>query len=255
MASTSGDGPVAGRAVGDASADQLHEASPASRPAERARLQRQARALGNPTRFAVFQHVARGRRPVRVATLVERFGLNHNVVRQHLAKLCEADLLVEEFADRSGPGRPALQYRLAPEVAATWGISTPYQHLASLLLEMAAEGLSPRDVGRRAGRQGAAAASLDGATPLENLVAELHRRGLELRSVHRSTGVELVLESCPLSLPDTTHREIVCDIHRGLAEGFLDELGADLEVTGLEMGTPGRRPCTISLGSSSAGGG
>lgn len=248
--STTGDAAPGRQDLGVAGTDQVEERSPASTNAERARLQRQARALGNPTRFAIFEHVARVRSPVRVAALVERFGLNHNAVRQHLAKLCEAHLLVEEFAARSGPGRPALQYRLAPEAAGTWGTPSPYEELASLLLQMAAEGLSAREVGRRAGRQAAAAADVDRVTPLDRLVREMDRRGLGPRSVPGSSGVDVVLDSCPLPYAAATHREIVCDIHRGLAEGFLEELGTDLEVSGLRMGTPGVAACTLHLGPS-----
>ena len=235
--------------TGDAARDgQRPDAAPPeeSTSDERARLQRQARALGNPTRFAVFEHVARVHRPVQVAALVEQFGLNHNVIRQHLAKLCEADLFVEEFAPRNGPGRPALQYRLAPEVAGTWGISSPYEELASLLLEMTAEGLSPREVGVRAGRRAAAAAT-ERASPLDRLVAELRRRGLQPRLVNNSTGAELVLASWPFAQVASAQREIVCEMHRGLAEGFLQELGSDLMVTGPQSEKPGATGCTIVL--------
>lgn len=214
---------------------------------ERARLQRQARALGNPTRFAIFEHVARRHSPVQVTALVEAFGLNHNVIRQHLAKLCEAGLFVEEFAPRSGPGRPALQYRLAPEVAGTWGTANPYERLASLLLEMTADGLSAREVGRRAGRR--AATGLDGqrTTALDRLVAELRRTGVEPRPVNRSAGVDLVLDSPPLVRGVAGHQEIVCEIHRGLAEGLLEELGSELRVTRLQVDESGDNTCTLRL--------
>ena len=206
----------------------------ASTSEERARLQRQARALGNPTRFAVFEHVARLHQPVQVATLVERFRLNHNVIRQHLAKLCEAGLFVEEFAPRSGPGRPALQYRLAPDVAATWGVSSPYEHLALVLLEMTAEGVSAREAGRRAGRR--AATAVDGrGNPLEHLVAEMRRAGVEPRTQHRQAGIELVLYPSPVVRGLSRHRDIVCEIHRGLAEAFLEEMGSELKVTRVDQ--------------------
>jgi predicted ArsR family transcriptional regulator len=215
---------------------------------DRARLQRQARALANPTRFAIFEQVAEAPLPVRVAELVEQFGLNHNVIRQHLAKLCEAHLLTEEFATRSGPGRPALQYRVTPEAEGRWGVSSPCQQLAALLLEMAAENLSPRDAGRRAGREAAAGTDLERATPLEHLMAELQRQGLEPQSVYNSGGVEVVLNSCPLPEAAEKHRTFLCEIHRGLAEGFLEAVGSDLEVRGMQIGQPPAAPCTIRLG-------
>ena len=80
-------------------------------------LQRQARALGDPSRYRIFRYVAEALEPVGVAAITAHVGLNHNGTRQHLAKLCDAGLLIEEFAAPGGPGRPALQYRLAPEAS------------------------------------------------------------------------------------------------------------------------------------------
>jgi predicted ArsR family transcriptional regulator len=77
-------------------------------------LQRQARALGDPTRYRIFRYVAEVGRPVSVAEITAHVELHHNGVRQHLAKLCDASLLVEEFSAPAGRGRPALQYRLDP---------------------------------------------------------------------------------------------------------------------------------------------
>jgi predicted ArsR family transcriptional regulator len=230
-----------------------HGAAPDARPQgdlgpeELARFQRQARALGNPTRFSIFQHVAAAEAPVRVSTLVEQFGLNHNAVRVHLMKLCEAGLLVEEFAPRTGPGRPALQYRLAPDAAGAWGTPSPYEPLLGLLLEMAAEGLSPREVGVRRGREAAARIEPDHASPVDHLLDEMRRQGFEPRREDSSTGVDVVFERCAVPVPATSYPEIVCEIHRGLTEGFLQELGADLEVTGLQIGSPRAGGCRVKL--------
>ena len=225
----------------------MAEQPPTATSNDRSRLQRQARALGNPTRFAMFEYVAALHHPVQVAALVDRFGLNHNVIRQHLAKLCEADLFVEEFAPRNGPGRPALQYRLAPEVAVTWGMSSPYEHVALLLLEMTAEGLSPREVGRRAGRRAAATAGRSADTAVGQLVADLRRKGFDARSRDGANGGELVLGRCPVSGGVPGHREILCEIHLGYAEGFLHTAGSDLTVAGIEPDKADETSCTIQL--------
>ena len=251
--SRTGDASASGDSVTLASAEQPAEEPAVATPDHRVRLQRQARALGNPTRFALFEHVARVQSPVQVATLVDRFGLNHNVIRQHLAKLCEADLFVEEFAPRNGPGRPALQYRLAPDAAATWRVSSPYEHLALLLLEMAAETLSPREVGRRAGRRAAATGEMQRATPVDWLVDEMQSKGLEPQAVETATGVELVLRSCPFPGAGEAHRHIVCEIHRGWVEGFLEELGSDVRVGGMETESSDGARCIIRLERSADG--
>ena len=69
-------------------------------------LQREARALGDPTRHRLFRYIAETPGPVGVAELTAYVRLNHNAVRQHLAVLKEAVLVVEEVEDRSRPGRP-----------------------------------------------------------------------------------------------------------------------------------------------------
>lgn len=74
-------------------------------------IQRQARALGDPTRFEIFRYVAEASGPVRVATLTEHFSFNQSAIRQHLAKLVDARLLIEELATASGTGRPPLRGR------------------------------------------------------------------------------------------------------------------------------------------------
>ena len=66
-------------------------------------LQQQARALGDPTRHAIFRYIADGDGPADVAEITAHFGLNHNAIRQHLAKLISAGLVVETTAAPRGP--------------------------------------------------------------------------------------------------------------------------------------------------------
>jgi predicted ArsR family transcriptional regulator len=209
-------------------------------------LQREARALGDPTRHAVFRYVDAARRPVTVAELTEHFGLNHNAIRQHLAKLCEAGVLTEELAAPAGPGRRRLRYRAAPAVAGPWGGDSPYEQLSLLLLELLQTGGSPRQVGFEAGRRFArrhgARAVADELDEFEALVA---RQGFEPRRVERSDAVELVLEQCPFAAAAEADPAIVCELHRGLAEGMADTIGGDVAVTGLVARNPQRAGCRL----------
>lgn len=209
------------------------------------RIQQQARALGDPTRYAIFQFVGGAAAPVRVAALTSHFGLNHNAVRQHLAKLGDAGLVVEEQAARSGPGRPALQYRLAPGVPGTWGAQGPYEDLAVLLLEIVAEGRPARDVGRAAGVRAAAMASASGETTMDRLCGEMERRGFEPRLVDG----EVVLGLCPFVAVAAAQPDVICEIHRGLAEGFVEAAGQHVQLT---VRDPREGGCRIQLTSSTA---
>lgn len=210
------------------------------------RLQREARALGDPTRFAIFTHVAEAPAGVRVAALTDHLGLHPNAVRQHLAKLCEAGLLVEETAPRAGPGRPAFQYRVAPEAAGAWGTPGPYQQVAVLLARLVGSDRTPRELGAEAGRE-AVAAGPRGRDAVEGLHDEMARRGFAPRRVDTRAGPELVLERCPFEAAARANPDAVCDLHRGLAEGITAGLGGEVEVRGLIARHPGRAGCRLQL--------
>ena len=61
--------------------------------------------MGDPTRHAIFRYVADARDQVGVAEVTEHFGLNHNPIRQHLAKLVKAGLVAETTTATGQPGR------------------------------------------------------------------------------------------------------------------------------------------------------
>ena len=209
-------------------------------------VQRQAKALGDPTRHAIFRAVADAPGPVDVAVLTARFELNHNAIRQHLAKLCAAGLVIEEVGPATGRGRPRLQYRPALAVNSDWGIPSPYEHLSVMLVEALRSGRSPREVGAEAGRQ--LAATFPGtADPVDSLEIIAARRGFEPRRVERRDCVDLVLDHCPFQVTATTAPDIVCQLHLGLAEGIAEATGGTVEVTELVARDPRRAGCRLKL--------
>ncbi|MGH9171844.1 MAG: helix-turn-helix domain-containing protein [Acidimicrobiales bacterium] len=70
-------------------------------------LQQQARALGDPTRHRLSRYIAEAPDPVGVADLTAFVRLNHNAVRQHLAVLKDAGLVLEAVEDRRRRGGDA----------------------------------------------------------------------------------------------------------------------------------------------------
>jgi predicted ArsR family transcriptional regulator len=212
-------------------------------------VEAQARALGDSTRHAIFRFVDDAARPVGVAEMTDHFGLNHNAIRQHLAKLRDAGLVVEEVATPSGPGRPALLYRTNPGAAGRWESHSPYEQLSALLIDVLKTGEDPRSVGRAAGRRLAKAAS--GEPDRVRLLETLTRRlGFEPRTVARRGGVEVVLDRCPFVASAQTAPEIVCELHRGLAEGVVESgrRGAHAaRVTDLVIHPPKRAGCRIVI--------
>jgi predicted ArsR family transcriptional regulator len=216
------------------------------RPDRHLRLQRQAKALGDPTRHAIFRAVADAAGPIDVATLTARFGLNHNAIRQHLAKLCVAGLVLEEVGASSGPGRPRLQYLPALAANGDWGLPSPYEELSVMLVETIRSGRSPREVGAEAGRRMADTLP-DTADPVDRLEINAGRQGFEPRRVERRSSVDLVLERCPFQATATAAPEIICQFHRGLAEGIAEATAGTLEVVDLVARDPRRAGCRLKL--------
>lgn len=205
-------------------------------------IQKQARALGDPTRHGIFQYVLRAGRPVGVAELTDHFGLNHNAIRQHLAKLLSADLVVETKAPRTGPGRPRLEYALSPRADSRWGTIGPYERLSVLLTEVIRSGETPVEVGRRAGHGMRVPPSGD---PVADVAEALDRQGFEPEVRSRRSGVDVVLANCPFELAALEDRATVCSLHLGIAEGLVD--GTDLEVDELVVKDPRRAGCRVRL--------
>ena len=195
-----------------------------------ATLQEQARALGDPTRHGIFVHIADADQPVGIAELNERFPLNHNAIRQHLAKLVAAGLVVESRAQRAGPGRPRLLYEVHPSARGQWGTTGPYERLSRLLVEIIRSGRDAKDVGRRA------ADVFRVPTPSGDTVVDISaamaRQGFDPEITERPGGADIVLHACPFAAVAVADRDTVCALHLGIAEGLV---GDDSRVTVSEL--------------------
>lgn len=207
-------------------------------------LQSQARALGDPTRFAIFRHIAASHEPTDVATLATKFGLNHNAVRQHLAKLVHAGLVEEDTHRGGGRGRPRLVYRLNPTAAGRWGTEGPYKQLSVLLTMALASGRTPLEVGREWGRRSSRGAVPDAVDAIADAMA---RQGFDPAIRRRGDRVELVLQTCPFEAAALADRETVCGLHLGMAQGLAEGSGGAVTVEGLTPHDPRRANCRLRL--------
>lgn len=207
-------------------------------------LQIQARALGDPTRHEIFRYLVDAGVEADVAELTDHVALNHNAVRQHLAKLVEAGLVEETRARPSGRGRPRLLYRVAPNVESRWGVAGPYERLAVLLAEVVRTGDAPEEVGARAGRRlimGADGASSD---PVDRFEDAMARQGFDPTVKTRGDDVDVVLRTCPLASAVLADPDTVCQIHLGLVRGAAEAIGG-IEVDQLEPKDPRRAHCRL----------
>lgn len=216
-------------------------------------LQQQARALGDPTRHAIFRYVADAERPVDVAELTEHFGLNHNAIRQHLAKLVTAGLVLEATQATGGPGRPRLTYRVDAATDSRWGVTGPYERLSILLAEIISTGDTPVEVGRRQGRREAAQRELGGAdlhgddeAVIEAVREAIAREGFDPEVRRRGGQVDIILHTCPFETTAVADPQTVCALHLGLAQGLAD--GAHgVVVDELVAKDPRRANCRLRL--------
>lgn len=208
-------------------------------------VQRQAKALGDPTRFAIFSWISEQVEPVTIIALKDQFGLNHTTIRQHVLQLCDAGLVLESQAPPTGPGRPKRLYEVAPGARGVWTQDGPYERVALLLLEVLRTGKSPREVGVAHGarRQGARTSSGD---PIDAMAAEVQREGFAPVVDRQGQNAELTLTVCPFANVASGDPDIVCALHRGLAEGLAASVGG-VEVSELVARLPSRAGCKLRL--------
>jgi predicted ArsR family transcriptional regulator len=208
-------------------------------------VQLEARALGDPTRYRLFSYIVDADRPVGVAELTEHVGLNHNAVRQHLAVLKMADLIIEELERRDVAGRPRLLYRLHPEAAGKWATPGPYVWLAGLLSRALKDDLSPLEIGRQAGLERGRRHS-EQSDSIEALERELTENGFRPTRSERGRRVAFVLGRCPFAEVAADDPDTVCQLHLGLAEGLAESLGG-VTVDRLTAKEPHRAGCRLVL--------
>lgn len=205
-------------------------------------LQQQARALGDPTRHAIFRRIADAATPAGIAEINEEFAFNHNAIRQHVAKLLAAGLIVESRAPTAGPGRPRLVYALDPAVEGRWGTTGPYERLSLLLVEMIGTGRSAEDVGRKAASR--LRGSLPSADVVGDISAAMARQGFEpeVRAI-RGGAEEMILHRCPFATAALADRQTVCSLHLGIAEGLAE--GTLVRIDELVAYDPSKADCRL----------
>jgi predicted ArsR family transcriptional regulator len=208
------------------------------------RLQQQARALGDPTRHRIFRYIADSDQPADVTEMTAHFGLNHNAIRQHLAKLVDAGLIVESTAAARGRGRPKLQYTVEPAADGRWGVTSPYERLSVLLTQMVHHDETPVEAGARAGRRH----PVEGSTAeqaVAGITAAMAREGFDPELRHRRGRIEIVLRNCPFESAALADPDTICSVHLGIARGLAE--GTTLRVEELIRRDPRRANCLLGL--------
>jgi predicted ArsR family transcriptional regulator len=223
-----------------------HRAEDTDDPAPRLEL---LKALGDNTRYAIYLELARAPSPLATAQIAETLGLHANTVRPHLDRMREVGLLAVVTDTQGAVGRPQHRYSLAAD-APSLGFEPPaFPVLARMLLRMAGAAQVAAAEAVEAGReQGATAARRRPVgTCAEALTQELAALGFDPESVLDDDGATIAFTRCPFRELAEANPDLVCSLHRGLVEGFLDERG-DGEVRAFRD-LADRTPCQVEIAS------
>ena len=195
-------------------------------------------ALAEPTRRALYDHVAASTEAVGRDDAAAATGISRELAAFHLDRLVEAGLLQTEFRRRSGrtgpgAGRPAKLYRRAARDIA---VSLPvrrYERAADLMataLQRLPEGSGIEAAAGTARERG------------ESIGSEARRRAgrrlgrsrarAALLEVLRGAGYEpdvdadgtVCLRNCPYDALVADHRDVTCGMNLAWAEGVIDGL-------------------------------
>ena len=189
------------------------------------------KALADETRYAVYRELASSPGPLSAPELADRLGVHANTVRMHLERLRDAGLVDAEAVHRGTVGRPQHLYFLAPG-APSLGFDPPAHALLAGLLAALAErvGADPNDAADTGHAWGVEAARRTRSRScVRALSGELERLGFEPAVTPgdgRSEGATRIdFLHCPFRELAEAYPELVCNLHRGLCEGMVDELG------------------------------
>ena len=206
------------------------------------------KALGDNTRYAIYLELARAATPLATAEVAESLGLHANTVRPHLERMREVGLLDVVSDPRGTVGRPQHRYSLAPE-APSLGFEPPaFPVLARMLLRMASGAGVPAadavEAGREHGALDAARADRVGACE-QALSAELAALGFDPESVTDDDELTVAFTRCPFRELAEANPELVCSLHRGLVEGFVEARGDGAVVAFHDLAD--RTPCQVEI--------
>lgn len=189
------------------------------------------KALGDETRFALYRELATSTAALSAHDLADRLGLHANTVRLHLERLREAGLVDAEPVHRGTVGRPQHLYFLAGG-APSLGFDPPAHALLAGLLAALAERVGAgiddaADTGHAWGVE--AAKRTRSRSCVKALEGELGRLGFE-PAIEAADGEyegadRIHFLHCPFRELAEAYPELVCNLHRGLCEGVVDQVG------------------------------
>jgi predicted ArsR family transcriptional regulator len=184
-------------------------------------------ALGDETRYQLYRELAGSPRPLGAPQLAERLGLHANTVRMHLERMREAGLVEVEPVHRGTVGRPQHVYALASGAPGLDFDPPAHAVLAGLLAAMAerlgGDRFDAEETGRAWGKE-AARRTRSGAC-VDVLVNQLTQLGFDPAVEPDGDGTKVAFLQCPFRDLAEAYPELVCNLHRGICSGALEQAG------------------------------
>jgi predicted ArsR family transcriptional regulator len=200
------------------------------------------KALADETRFRLYRYLGLSGRAVSIRELSTRLSLHPNTLRPHLRQLEEVGLVRREARKGSATvGRPQTMYAVVERDRRE---GRDYRLLAEILVGLVTGGKAreraaglARDWGRYLTVRGGPkpGTRLPAGRNLAVLQEAMAEAGFDPRFRRAARGtVEITLRDCPFRDLLEDHRELVCEIHRGLIEGMLGALKPPLALSDFE---------------------
>jgi predicted ArsR family transcriptional regulator len=191
-------------------------------------LNRLVRALGEPTRRAVYLAVENARRPMTRLEVADTLHISRRLAAFHLDKLTEEGLLDVHYARPAGrpggpgAGRSAKWYR-ASSVEFDLTIPPRRSDIAARVLALTMEQLGPDGPHHEAllDQARACGTALSQAQAADSSVTDQLGR-LGYQPEHRGDGV-IELRNCPFHQIVTVARDTACTLNQALLAAYLDE--------------------------------
>jgi predicted ArsR family transcriptional regulator len=162
----------------------------------------------------------------------------------------DVGLLDVETEARGAVGRPQHRYSLAAD-APSLGLEPPtFQVLARMLLRLAGSARLGSEDAVEAGREQGVADAYgtdpdDAAVTLERLVLRLDALGFDPAVASNMATATVAFTHCPFRDLAEADPDVVCGLHRGMVEGFVDAAGGASVTTFHTLLS--RTPCQVSL--------
>lgn len=194
--------------------------------------------LSDPTRFSIYQYIAKQHTDVTVQEIAEYFGIHANVARLHLTKLEDVKMLVSETKKTGKGGRPSRYYRLSDEVITLQFPYRDYRTLAEICLdalnEFGDEGLKMLNkIGYNYGQEiankytyqtGIVVESLSMEEKLEHISVIAMKQGLnsEIEYTPEQNEASFQIYNCIYKELLESHSDILCAMHHSLLLGIFE---------------------------------